>query len=66
MTDLTDNLIPDHHGRVGTHLRTSPLALDRARRLVACYIPAAADLLSELRLTRRGIDARTAQPPTED
>lgn len=37
----------------GIHLRTRLIALDRARRLVARFIPADADLVAELRLSRR-------------
>jgi hypothetical protein len=41
-------------------VRTRPIALDRARRLVARYIPADADLVAELRLARRADALRQA------
>jgi len=44
----------------GIHLRTRPMALDRARRLVARYIPATADLVADLRLARRADAMREA------
>jgi ribonuclease VapC len=41
------------HDQDGLHLRTRLMALNRARRLVARYIPADADLVAELRIGRR-------------
>lgn len=49
----------------GIHLRTRPMGLDRARRLVARYIPADADLVDELRLARR-IDAMREAEDSHD
>ena len=45
----------------GIHLRTRPMALDRARRLVAQYIPADTDLVADLRLSRRTDAMREAE-----
>ena len=45
----------------GIHLRTRPIALERARRLVARYIPADADLVAELRIARRTDAMRDAE-----
>jgi AbrB family looped-hinge helix DNA binding protein len=42
----------------GIHLRTRPMALGRARRLVARHVPADADLVAELRRARRADAAR--------
>jgi len=45
----------------GIHFRTRLMAFERARRLVARYIPADADLVAELRLARRADAMREAE-----
>lgn len=55
-----DELVVSRDGD-GIHLRTRPMALAHARRLIARYIPAGTDLVGELRLARRADAVRAAE-----